>query len=226
MNSRNFDRAAARFPMLARLAPDDHARVMSVMHYPTLEPGDIAYSLDAPCPNYLMCLDGRTRVFKTSDNGREILIYKVGGGGTCALTTQCLFSNTTFPAESIAETRTELAALPAPLFRTFIAEMPVFRDFVLSDYTQLLGTMLSFVDALAFQTIEQRLARRLLVEAGEQLVIEKTHQQIASDIGSVREIVSRQLGNWEKKGWVSVARGKISILDRGALAVLRSTEHA
>ena len=94
------------------------------------------------------------------------------------------------------------------------------------DYTKLLGSMLSFVDALAFQTIEQRLARRLLVDAKGAAVVEKTHQQLAADIGSVREIVSRQLGVWEKKGWVGNGRGNVRILDRGALASRRAAVDA
>ena len=101
-------------------------------------------------------------------------------------------------------------------------DIPAFRTYVLADYTKLLGTMFSFVDSLAFQTIEQRLARRLLVEAGETLVVGKTHQQLASDIGSVREIVSRHLGEWERKGWIASTRGQVRIVDRAALASRRT----
>ena len=226
MNSRSFDRVAETFPVLGRLEPDQHARFMSVMHFPVLEAGDIAYALDAPCPNYLMCIEGRTRVFKTSDAGREMLLYTVEDGATCGLTTQCLLSHSNFPAESVAERRTQLAAIPASWFYTFLTEVPAFRDFVLADYTKLLGNMFSFVDALAFQTIEQRLARRLLVDAGETMIVEKTHQQLAADIGSVREIVSRQLGTWEKKGWVSNGRGHVRILDTAALATRRASADA
>ena len=81
-----------------------------------LEAGAIAYELQDACANYLMCIDGRTRVFRMSEGGREMLIYKVGAGGTCVLTTQCLLSGGGFPAQSIAEARTELAALPAEPF--------------------------------------------------------------------------------------------------------------
>lgn len=224
MGNRNFDRATERFPVLAGLTPEQQARFMSVMHFPALAAGDIAYEIDSPCPNYLMCIEGRTRIFKTSDTGREMLLYNVEEGGTCVLTTQCLLSHTNFPAESVAERPTRLAAIPASWFHTFIAEVPAFRDFVLGDYTKLLGSMLSFVDALAFQTIEQRLARRLLVDANGAAVVEKTHQQLAADIGSVREIVSRQLGSWEKKGWVSNGRGHVRIVDAAALATRQAAD--
>ena len=224
MDSRNLARLAESFPFVGALAPDDLLRFNRAVQFPVLQVGQVAYELEAPCPNYLMCIAGRTRIYRTNEAGREMLLYKVEDGGTCVLTTQCLLSHTNFPAESVAETRTELAAIPASSFYSFMAELPPFRDFVLGDYTRLLGTMFSYVDALAFQTVEQRLARRLLVEAGEALVVERTHQQLASDIGSVREIVSRHLGSWEKKGWVSNARGQIRILDRAALATRRAAE--
>ena len=218
MRQSNVERLVARFPFLQTLASDEYACFTRSLMFPVLEAGQTAYALEEACPNYLMCIEGRTRIFKTSEGGREMLIYNVEPGGTCVLTTQCLLSRTNFPAESIAETRTSLAAIPADSFYRFMDEMPTFRSFVMSDYTKLLGTMFAFVDALAFQTLEQRLARRLLVEAGETLLVEKTHQQLASDIGSVREIVSRRLGDWERNGWVRNARGQIRILDRAALA--------
>ena len=83
--------------------------------------------------------------------------------------------------------------------------------------------MFSFVDALAFQTTEQRLAGRVLVDAGETMIVGKTHQQLASDIGSVREIVSRHLGDWERRGWVSSSRGQVKIIDWSALASRRAS---
>ena len=218
MERRGITRWAERFPFVAALPPDDFARVARVLHFPVLEAGAVAYELDGACDNYLMCVEGRTRVTKSSSSGREMLLYKVQDGGTCVLTTQCLLSRTNFPAESVAESRTTLAAVPASWFYTFMAEIPAFRDFVIADYTKLLGTMFSFVDTLAFATVEQRLARRLLAEAGETLIVAKTHQQLASDVGSVREIVSRHLGEWERAGWVETGRGQVRIVDRAALA--------
>lgn len=223
MSTRNLDRLSERFPFIGAMTPDQHKRFLSVAHFPVLEAGDVAYEEESPCPNYLMCIEGRTRIFKTNEAGRQMLLYNVEDGATCVLTTQCLLSRTNFPAESVAERRTLLAAIPASWFYTFVAEIPAFRDFVLSDYTKLLGSMFSFVDALAFQTTEQRLAGRMLVDAGETMVVDKTHQQLASDIGSVREIVSRHMSDWERRGWVSTSRGQVKIIDRAALASRRAS---
>ncbi len=150
-----------------------------------------------------------------------MLIYKVTGGGTCVLTTQCLLSGGNFPAESIAEERTELAALPVSTFRQLMGESAEFRSFVLNDYTRLLASMFTLVDEVAFASLEQRLARRLLIEADDHGIIAKTHQQLAADVGSVREVISRILAQWAEAGLVELRRGQVQIVDRAGLAMNR-----
>jgi CRP/FNR family transcriptional regulator len=215
------DRWEAVFPVIRQMSEDDRALALRSVHFPTLDADAIAYELDGNCANYLMCLDGRTRVFRRSENGREVLIYKVTSGGTCVLTTQCLLSGGNFPAESVAEAKTELAAIPASVFSELMGRSTPFRSFVLQDYSKLLSGMFSIVDEVSFATLEQKLARRLLVDADEEGFVAKTHQQLASDVNSVREVVSRHLGEWERSGWVANHRGKVEIRDRKALASLK-----
>ncbi len=137
------------------------------------------------------------------------------------LTTQCLLSGGGFPAQSIAEARTELAALPADTFRQIMRESEAFRDFVLDDYTKLLSGMFDLVAEIAFASLEQRLARRLLVEANADGIVWKTHQQLASDVGSVREVIGRLLGEWADIGLVEVRRGQVLLIDRASLVAGR-----
>ena len=221
--STQIERWVARFPILCSLPDKDMRALVDAVRFPTMEPGDVAYEQDAECPNYLMCIEGRTRVFKASEAGREMLIYKVGSGGTCVLTTQCLLTGSTFPAQSVAESPTELAAVPAAQFHHLMSISPTFRGFVMDDYTRLLASLFALVDEVAFAPLEQRLARRLLAEADPYGRIAKTHQQLADDVGSVREMVSRHLGDWERAGWVRTGRREIEILDGHALASVRRT---
>lgn len=215
------DRWLQQFPLLERMQARDLDRLKKVVHFPVLEPGQVAYQRDWPCPDYVMCVDGRTRVYTAEREGREMLIYNVEGGGSCVLTTQCILTNSTFPAESVAEVHTNLAAIPKHSFRKFMTEIPAFRDFVMADYVKLLHKMFSVIDTIVFASVEQRLARRLLVDASSEGFVQKTHQQLAQDIGSGREIISRRLSDWERKGWIRGERGQIEILDGAAIASLR-----
>lgn len=214
----NIDRWIDRFPVMAELGAVGLEAAREAVRFPILEAGAVAYEVDGPCMDYLMCVDGRTRVFRMSEQGREMLIYKVGAGGTCVLTTQCMLSGGNFPAESVAEERTLLAALPTRTFRALMAGSEPFRRFVLDDYAKLLASLITLVDEVAFAPLEQRLARRLLAEADRDGIVVKTHQQLAADVGSVREVVSRILSHWADTGLVELGRGRIAILDRAALA--------
>ena len=155
---------------------------------------------------------------QTSEFGREILLYQVGAGQTCVLTTSCLMANTGFPAESTAETDVLLAALPASVFHRLMTASPPFRQFVLDNYGDLLSSLITLVDEVAFASLDLRLARRLLAEADQQGLVLETDEQLAQDLGSVREVVSRYLNEWERMGWVRASRGSIEVLNPRALA--------
>lgn len=215
------ERWIERFPLIRNFSPAHMQIARGTVHFPVLEAGAVAYELDGECTNYLMCIDGLTRVFRMSESGREMLIYKVTGGGTCVLTTQCLLAGGGFPAESIAEEHTELAALPVSTFQQLMAESKEFRSFVLDDYTKLMASMFTLIQEVAFAPLEQRLARRLLAEAGTAGIVVKTHQQLAADVGSAREVVSRILAQWAEAGLVELRRGQVQIVDRAALATSR-----
>jgi CRP/FNR family transcriptional regulator len=207
----------ATFPDLPELPPEQKADLLANIRFNRLSAGDVAYRQGQKCHNYVMCIDGRTRVFKTSESGREILLYQVGPGETCVLTTSCLMSGSPFPAESTAESDVLLAALPARVFHRLLADSAPFRQFVLNNYGDLLSSLITLVDEVAFASLDLRLARRLLAEADADGIVTKTHQQLALDLGSVREVISRYLGEWERLGWVRAARGSIEVVDKLAL---------
>ena len=208
----------ASFPELGELEAEHRCDLLASTQFNRLRGGDIAYRQGQSCHNYVMCIEGQTRVFKTSESGREILLYQVGPGETCVLTTSCLIAGNPFPAESTAETDVLLAALPASAFNRLMTTSPRFRHYVLSNYGDLLSSLITLVDEVAFASLDLRLARRLIAEADTQGVVAKTHQQLALDLGSVREVISRYLAEWERMGWVHASRGSIEVRNRAALA--------
>jgi CRP/FNR family transcriptional regulator len=211
-------RMLATFPELEELEEVHRGDLIGAAQFNRLRGGDIAYRQGQHCQAYVMCIEGQTRVFKTSESGREILLYQVGPGETCVLTTSCLMAGSPFPAESTAETDVLHAALPASAFHRLMTASPRFRKFVLDNYGDLLSSLIMLVDEVAFASLDLRLARRLLAEADAKGVVAKTHQQLALDLGSVREVISRYLAEWERMGWVHASRGSIEVRNRAALA--------
>ena len=104
------------FPELAELEPETRDVLLDVTQFERLRQGDIAYYQGQPCQNYVMCIEGQTRVFKTSETGREIMLYQVGAGETCVLTTSCLMDGNPFPAESDDQADELIAAVPSDVF--------------------------------------------------------------------------------------------------------------
>lgn len=167
--------------------------------------------------------DGRIRVSQTSDNGREIVLYRVDAGESCVLTTACMLAEEAYNAEGIAETDITAVVLPKPAFDQLAAEEDAFRNFVFAAYSRRLIDLLRVVDDVAFGRIDVRLAERLLSLAGDNKEIPATHQQLAGELGTAREVISRVLQDFQKREMIAQSRGRIALLNKPALAALASS---
>jgi len=183
--------------------------------------GTLGYREGGACGAYVMRLEGQSRVFKMSASGREILLYRVGPGETCVITTTCLLGNSDYPASTIVEKPIKDVIVPSAAFNKLMVDSKVFRTFVMTNYGALISDLIVLLDEVAFHSLDARLAK-LLLDAGEDNV-KKTHQQIADELGTAREVVSRQIKRLEQKGWVALGRGQIDILDRTELTGLANT---
>lgn len=182
-----------------------------------LPSGAVAFSSGQACENYLFVTDGTVRVQLTADSGREILLYRVGPGETCVLTTTALMSDDSYMAEGVAETPVRAIALPAPVFRRLMAESEPFRRFVFSTFSLRITALMQVIQGVAFGHIGPRLAAALLARGEGRKEVEATHQDLAVELGTAREVVSRQLKDFERRGWVRLGRGRIELSDRPAL---------
>lgn len=208
------------FPDLLTLEPV--ARELLVKHSRIVEApiGTIGYSEGMPCNAYVMRLAGRSRVYKMSSGGREILLYRVAAGETCVLTTTCLLGRSDYPASTIVEEPIRDVIVPAYIFHQLMIESAVFRRFVMENYGALISDLIVLLDEVAFSNLDARLAKLLLDESGA--TVSRTHQQLADELGSAREVVSRQLKRFENKGWVSLGRGYVEVLNKEALREMQS----
>ncbi|MGD8934102.1 MAG: Crp/Fnr family transcriptional regulator [Gammaproteobacteria bacterium] len=169
------------------------------------------------CNNYLLILAGKIKVLTRAENGREIVLYRLGDGDSCVLTTSCLFGNARYPAEGISETEVTALAIPAEKFHAAIQQSRAFREFVFNSFSSHLGSLIALVEEVAFGKLDIRLARHLLKHCAEISTIETTHQQLATELGSAREVISRQLKYFESRGILKLHRGSIEIVDKQML---------
>ena len=176
-------------------------------------------------PDSLIFLyEGAIRVSQTSGNGRDIVLYRVDAGESCVLTTACMLAEEAYNAEGIAETNIKVVALPKMSFDRLVAEEPAFRSFVFAAYSRRLIDLLRVVDDVAFGRIDVRLAERLLMLAGEDKEVAATHQEIASELGTAREVISRVLHDFQKRGLISQSRGRIALSDKSSLRAIAESQ--
>lgn len=205
------------FPQFARLDPDSARMLESAARLVAIPAGTVLFQDGSECSAYVLVIEGSIRVQKVSEGGREIVLYRVEAGQSCVLTTNCLIAREDYAAEGIAETEVRALVVPATTFRTLLGKSEAFRDFVFAAYASRVADLLMLIEEVAFGRIDVRLAGWLRTRTDE---VRATHQDIATELGTAREVVSRQLKEFERRGWVMLHRGRIEIKDRNGLASL------
>ncbi len=179
----------------------------------TAPAGAMIFDEHQPCQGFPFILAGCIRVTKAAANGRELPLYRVLPGESCIITSSCLLGHADYNARGIAEAETTLALLPRALFDELLAQS-CFRDFVFRLFSERIADLMQLVTEVAFHKLDQRLANLLL---GRGRRVRATHQQLADELGSVREMVSRLLKGFADQGLVSLSREQIEILDPAGL---------
>jgi CRP/FNR family transcriptional regulator len=205
------------FPALARIEDEPWREALSRAVTLALPAGQAVFREGDVCSSFLLVFEGAVRVQKLSESGREIVLYRVEEGQSCILTTACMLGGRSYNAEAFTETEVRAAALPHEPFRHALDGSHEFREFVFGAYAGRVTELLMLIEAVAFGRIDQRLAAHLLHQADADGILHATHQDLARDLGTAREVVSRLLKEFERGGVVSLARGRIGIRDRAAL---------
>jgi len=168
------------------------------------------YAEGDACSSIAFVLSGEIRVFKIGGTGREITLYEIGPGETCILNASCILSGSTYPANAVTASDAEVLLVPSAEFRRLVMEREAMRDFVFTLLSHRLATVMELVEEVAFGRMDQRLME-YLVEKSADNVLETTHQKVANDLGTSREVVSRLLKDFERKGRVRLARNSITL---------------
>lgn len=210
----------ALYPVLAGLDPLDLAATLADAQVLELAAGTPLFGAGSPCRQFPFVLHGSIRVAKVGE-GRELQLYRVGPGESCVLTSSCLLGSSDYPASGTVESDARLVVLSRDAFDSLMARHAPFRQYVFGLFAERMADLMGLVEAVAFHKLDRRVAAALL---GRGRVVSLTHQQLADDVGSVREIVTRVLRGFADAGWVVLARGAIEIVDAAALRRLAAGE--
>ena len=212
-NSNLFDLLAKQFPILAE-TPSLVNAIAEHAQFVTLPSGKTICFEGDDCTHLALITSGTARVFKLAESGREITLYRIESGECCILTASCMLSGRVFPA--IASVEDELQAILIPTVRVtaWMQTHEAWRHFLWDLLAERLGDVISLIEEVAFRRMDRRLADYLVEQADSRgSLLQATHQQIAADLGTSREVVSRMLKDFQLRGTLDLARGRIKIHD-------------
>jgi CRP/FNR family transcriptional regulator len=198
------------YPALAGLPAPQRPQDMPRL---AVQAGAVLFEQATPCRGFPLVLDGEVRVARGSATGRSLELYRVGPGEMCVVSASCLFGSTPLSAHGVATAPTQLMLLSPVGFEQALAHGP-FRRYVFGVFADRLADLMGLAEAVAFQRLDQRLAAALL---GHGSTVQATHQALADELGTVREIVTRLLKRFERAGWVAIGRERIEVRDAAAL---------
>jgi len=210
--------AASRIPVLSLLDDPAHAALVAASRRVTLASGTVVFRPGEACRRWMVVLAGSIRVRRTDRSGRTMMLYRVGPGQTCILTTTGLIEGSDYDAEAVTETEVEALVMAGDDFLRLLGEEPRFRRFAFLSYARRIAALMTLAGELAFDEVGERLARRLLALAGQDGLVPSTHEMLAEELATAREVVSRRLKAFERAHLVRLARGRIEVVDRAGLA--------
>ena len=207
-------RLSNAFPALSKLPPHVFQRIAAAAIPRKVARGETLFTRGDPCPALPFLLSGQVRVLRTTPEGKSIQLYTILPGEACVVSSGALLGALPFDATGVAATDVELVAVPADVVDQLVAQEPAFRTFLFRLYGERIADLMGLVEAVAFQKLDQRLAR-LLVERGPR--IGTTHQALAGELGVAREMVSRVLRSFADRGLIEQQREFILVADPQAL---------
>lgn len=199
-------------------------RLLAESRLVTFRTGELVFGPGAIPQDLLLLLDGTVRVRQLSADGREIVLFRVSGGDSCILTTACLLAYEDYAAEGRAETEVEAAAIPRAVFEELVSTSKDFRRFMFRAYSMRIADLFQTIEEIAFQRVDVRLAQRLLALDRGSHVVKSTHAQLAAELGTAREVITRQLREFQRRAWVRVGRGSVELTDINGLKRLIEPE--
>lgn len=178
------------------------------------EPGTLVIDIGMPIPFVPLLLRGSMRVIRRDDNDHELLLYYLNAGETCASSLTCCMDHSMSEVEAVAEDFVELIGVPAKYVDPWMEKYPEWKAYVMSSYRKRFDELMRTIDAIAFHQLDERLVQYLLEKSAvhKTKTLKTSHQEIANDLHSSREVISRLLKQLEKQGRLRLGRNVIEIV--------------
>jgi len=217
INQEQYTRIARVLPVLQQADPQFVREFQQAAIFARIPIGKDVFVEGDRVDGIALLISGVVRVYKIGETGREITLYRFGNGSSCILTANAILSDQDFPAIATVEQEAEAMIIPADIFRDWERRYDEWRSFIFDLLSRRLSAVIATVDEVAFQRMDRRIASLLLKQARARNPIRITHQQIAAELGSSREVISRLLDDFVTDGSIRTGRGVIEVLDFAAL---------
>ena len=183
----------------------------------SLPKGATIFTEGDPCTRLAFLLSGSVRVFKMAESGREMTLYRIQSGESCILSISSLLSNNPRSAIAVVEEDSQAVIVSERMFLNWMKDSPCIQKFVFELLARSLSSILTIVEEVAFRRVDERIIRYLLEHAGSGAEVSSTHQVIATEIGTSREVVSRTLKELEIQGLLHLKRGVVELAQKDLL---------
>jgi CRP/FNR family transcriptional regulator, anaerobic regulatory protein len=211
--------ARERLSFWDKLALPERSALESSISELNVKKGARLRSSDSECLGVLIVRAGELRAYIQSEDGREVTLYKLGPGEVCVLSASCILNSIDFDVMISAAADSEVLRVGIGAFEDVMRHNVWAENFAYKSAVERFSDVMWAVEQILFMRFDRRLAAYLLdasrADAGG--AVHATHEEIALDVGSAREVVSRMLKHFETQGWVGLTRGSVQVLDRAAL---------
>jgi CRP/FNR family transcriptional regulator len=217
LDKNHFERISQALPFLQTAPPQLRRDFTDFAYYAKIPAGRQIFAEGDQVDGIALMMSGVVRVYKLSQTGREITLYRFGEGESCVITANAILHQQDFPAIAAVEQDAEAVMIPAEIFSDWVRRYDEWRDFVFNLVSARLANVMEIVDEVAFQRMDRRIASFLLQRSQLRNPIRITHQEIANEIGSSREVISRLLEDFAQREFVRLSRGEVEVLDSEGL---------
>jgi len=213
LNTEQFNRITFAMPFLQRADETLTRELRQHAQFAKIPAGHDVFVEGDRVENIALLISGVVRVYKIGETGREITLYRFGLGESCILTANAILSQKSFPAIATVEEDAEAVMIPAEVFRGWVNKYDLWREFVFDLLSERLSTVMAVVDEVVFKRMDRRVAAWLLNQVRIKNPMRVTHQEIAAELGSSREVISRILEDFSREELIESGRGTIEVLD-------------